>query len=412
MAMRFRILRDRNFLYLFLGGAVSNNGSAVSGIALTWLIYSQTQSALAVTLIGLATVVPTISLGLLAGAAVDRFNRKLLMISSDSVRAVAVLAVPILLFLSGFSLAWVLAIIILVSIFSTLFRTAQNAALPQLVRGEEIQVANGLLYSATTVMRTLGSAIGGIIYAVSIPICFIYDSLTYLFSASTVARVEFPKLQLSEDTDTARSTVKQVKDGLRYIIAWPALMSCTFGAIAVNFFSTMTTTFAVIYVSNQLRGDAVVFGVFGALLSAGAACGALLVGRLNAVRFAGKGIGASLVIFSLASLALSAERSIMVAYLMAVLLGASLSWANTVFYSTLQLTVTNEVLGRVLSVDEVFSGAIVPIAQIVGGLLIEVVGISVDYAAAGVGLLICSVLLLTLRDFRNFAYNPIKNQKP
>ena len=73
-------------------------------------------------------------------------------------------------------------------------------------------------------------------------------------------------------------------------------------------------------------------------------------------------------------------------------------------YSALQLTVPNEVLGRVFSVDEVGSYASVPAGQIVGGLLIQGAGIAVDFAVAGVGLFISTMLLLGVRDFRRFAY--------
>jgi MFS family permease len=178
------------------------------------------------------------------------------------------------------------------------------------------------------------------------------------------------------------------------------------GATAVNFFSTLTTTFVVIYVSNQLHGDSTAYGIFLALMSAGAAVGALLVGRLNAVRYAGKAMASSFLIFSVASTLLAVERNVALAYSMAVLLGSSLSWANTVFYSALQLTVPNRVLGRVFSVDEVMSYACVPAAQIAGGLIIQFAGVSVDYALAGLGLLVSTLLLLGVREFRQFACTP------
>ena len=407
MNLRFRVLRNRNFLYLYVGGAVSNNGSAVSGVALTWLIYAQTQSALAVTLVGLSTIAPTIILGLLAGAAVDRFDRKRLMILSDLARALAVVSVPVLLVLSGFSLTWIIAVIVIVATFSTLFRPAQNAILPRIVQGEEIQDANGVISSATTVMRTIGNAIGGILFGINLAICFIYDGLTYLFSASTIASIKLlPSDGQPSDEVLPHSLRSDVYQGLNYIIKRAALASCTFGATSVNFFSTLTTTFVVIYVSNQLGGNSTVYGIFLALMSAGAACGALLVGRLNAVRYAGKAMAASFLIFSAASLILAIERNILLSYSMAIVLGGCLSWANTIFYSALQLAVPNEVLGRVFSVDEVISYACVPVAQIAGGLIIQFVGVSVDFLIAGLGLLASTLLLLGVRDFRRFACIP------
>jgi len=404
MRPSFRILHNRDFLYLFVAGAVSTNGSAVSGVALTWLIYAKTESAMAISLVGLATVAPTIVLGLLAGTAVDRFNRKRIMILSDLVRAIAVLTVPIFLVISGFSLTWVLFVIVVVTVFSTLFRPAQNASLPQLVEGEAVQDANGMISSASTVMRTVGNAIGGVLFGVSVAICFIYDSLTYLFSASMIASLKLRTQDHLQKSSSERSLHRELGEGIKYIGQRPALLTSTLGAALVNFFSTLATTFIVIYVSTQLNGSSTVYGVFLALMSVGAACGTLLVGRLRAVRYAGKAMASSFLICSVALLVLALGHSIPLAYLMAPLLGACLSWANTVLYSALQLTVPNEVLGRVFSVDEVGSYASVPAGQIVGGLLIQGAGIAVDFAVAGVGLFISTMLLLGVRDFRRFAY--------
>jgi hypothetical protein len=85
-------------------------------------------------------------------------------------------------------------------------------------------------------------------------------------------------------------------------------------------------------------------------------------------------------------------------------MGVCLGLLNTTFYSTMQLVVPNEILGRVLSVDDVGSYAAVPVGQIVAGLLISMSGIVFNYLVAGVGVLLTVSVMFFLKDLRNFRY--------
>ena len=85
-------------------------------------------------------------------------------------------------------------------------------------------------------------------------------------------------------------------------------------------------------------------------------------------------------------------------------LGILLGLLNTTFYSIIQLVVPNEVLGRVLSVDEVGSYAAIPLGQVAAGVLIQSTGIVSTYLVAGIGIVLTSVVGAFLKDMRNLRY--------
>src|SRR5512142_1386310 len=90
------VFRNRNFSLMWSGQLVSTIGSSLTSLAASILVYRLTNSALSVGLMLMATAAPSILLGLVAGVFVDRVDRKRIMIASDLVRAIIVLAIPFL----------------------------------------------------------------------------------------------------------------------------------------------------------------------------------------------------------------------------------------------------------------------------------------------------------------------------
>src|SRR5512143_1631566 len=92
----FSVFRNRNFSVLWVGQLVSTIGDSLMSLAASIMIYRLTGSALSVGLMLMATVAPSIVIGLVAGVFVDRFDRRKIMISADIIRALLVLSIPFL----------------------------------------------------------------------------------------------------------------------------------------------------------------------------------------------------------------------------------------------------------------------------------------------------------------------------
>jgi len=138
----------------------------------------------------------------------------------------------------------------------------------------------------------------------------------------------------------------------------------------------------------------------------GIAGGSLVVGRLNTVSYAGNLFIISSIGFGLTTILLASTRSFQLAVIFVASMGVCLGLINTTFFSVMQLVVPNEILGRVLSVDEVGSFAAIPLGQIVAGLVISGSGIAFNYLIAGTGIILTAIAMMFLKDLRNFRYVP------
>jgi MFS family permease len=130
----FAIFRKRDFRFLWTGQLVSTIGSSLTDLAAGILIFQRTNSALAVGLMLMATAIPSLLVGLVAGVFVDRFSRKKIMIASDLIRAGLVLSIP---FLIQIDILLLYLVVVLASSVKQFFDPAEQSVLPDVASEED-----------------------------------------------------------------------------------------------------------------------------------------------------------------------------------------------------------------------------------------------------------------------------------
>src|SRR5690349_10261548 len=136
-----RLWRNRDYLLLWGGQAISTTGSAASELALPLLILSLTHSPVQAGLVGALRTVSMLLTNLPAGALVDRWNRKYTMMWCDAGRAVALASVPLALALGHLAAAQLYLVAAVEGVLATFFDLAQAAAIPRVVRKEQLSTA-------------------------------------------------------------------------------------------------------------------------------------------------------------------------------------------------------------------------------------------------------------------------------
>ena len=187
---------------------------------------------------------------------------------------------------------------------------------------------------------------------------------------------------------------------MSYLVRHKGILEMTLFASAVNFFFTLSFNFLVVYVTRFLFEGGFVYGILLATYSFGSALGALIIGRLNALRYAGKALITMDIIYGFSTLSMIFFRNTFFAGAMLFVTGFSIGLTIALYFSVIQTLVPASILGRVVSADEVGSYASIPLAQIAGGLLIQTFGIVKDFEIAGVGLILTGLISILLRDFR------------
>jgi MFS family permease len=404
------------FRFLLGSTATSALGGSITAVSLSWLIYHFTGSTLDIAYLGLTGVVPGIVLGLLAGVLADRYDRRRLMVTSDTVRALAMMGLAVALYVVGFSLLLVLAVMTVVYSFSSLFYPASLAILPRMVPKRQLEDANGVLSASSQIGFTLGAGAGGLTVAFVGAIAGLgVNAATYAVSAVLLLQIapEFGRARVDVGV-ASRSIRGELVEGLAYMRNHMPVLEVTLGFLPASLLFPFITNFFVVYAAVVLGPNPALFGYLVAALTAGSAAGALSVGRLRARRFAGIVMGVGLLVMGGAAVLLVVGGSLSWALTGAAILGFALGLMGTVYYSTMQAIVPNEVLARVLSIDMVGSLVAVPAGLILGGLLSSSHGILFTYKLAAIGFFANGLLLLALPGVRSVRYveSPIAEALP
>ena len=403
------VLRNGNFRRLYIAAVTSSGGAAVAVVSVSWLVYTETGSAIAITYVGLASIVPGLVLGLVAGALADRYNRRRVMVLSDLTRAALMGGLAASLYLAGFHLLTVLGVLVVVNSFSALFLPASSAFLPRLVDREGLEAANGLLQGSTQGAQMIGSAAGGaVIAAAGVVPGLAVNALTYVVSAVCVLSIAatFGQTPGSIGGAPARASMfHDIREGLAYMRDHLAVLEVTLGFLPGNLLWTMITSFTVVYSAAYFAASAGAYGYLVAALGGGFALGAFLAIRLRPRSHAGLVMCLCVIVQGVAALALAFSHVYALSIALVVVLGGGAGLINATYASTMQAIVPNRLLGRVLSVDLVGSFAGIPAGLIVGGFLASDFGIGFSYSVAGLGLLANGLGMLALRDLRRLGYS-------
>jgi MFS family permease len=276
---RLGVFANRNFTLLWSAQFISIAGTSLSTLAGGLVIYRATGSALSVGLMMIATVLPSLCVGALAGVFVDRGDRRHFMLASDLARAALVLSIP---FVIEWSIAWLYGIIVLINAVSQFFNPANASLLQETVPDDELPVANVFSAISSFGAPALGFATAGLI-AAGLPIAwaFYIDALSYLLSAACNWQLRGLMTRGSNHTD--HTTVADVLSDLRTGAGF-VMRSCLLRSlfliylpvfIAIGLFNTVLLPFS----RQALHATDSVFGLLTAADSFGLICCSLLMVR-------------------------------------------------------------------------------------------------------------------------------------
>jgi MFS family permease len=404
-----RTLHNPNFRRLWVGSVASAAGTAVGSIILTWLVYDVTHSPLAISALGIVQFLPTLAFGLIAGALIDRLDRRRLMVTCDVARALCFGGLATYVLFYGVSTAVLIGVVFAVATFSTVFRPATNAAIPRIVPSTDLSDANGLLQGGTTIAQFVGSPVGSLfIVTIGATVGFALNALTFAISGAMIFLMVIPSGSgsVSGTASTRRSLLGDVGDGLRYLRSQRALLIITGTAMVANFFLTIWGGFTVIYAAEHLHQGATGFAILVAATTAGFAIGAILPGRFHSDRRPGMWLLPTWGIVGFFIVGLAWTTSLAVAVALTVVGGVLLSMGNTIWLSGVQRAVPDEYLGRYFAMDEAGSFAMIPAGLAVGGVLTLAFGITWAFVIAGVGTLVANVPLALSTSVRTWGQRP------
>ena len=360
--------RSPSFGLLFLATAGSSVGTYLAAIALTVDVYDRTQSGLWVAALLIADFLPIVLVGLLLGPLVDRLSRRRLMIVSDLSRFGVFAALPFV-----DSPAAIVGLAGVAGIATGFFRPAAYAGLPNLVPDDELTNANSLLQTIENAAWMVGPILGGLLVAAWGPgVPYAVNAITFLVSAALVAGIAEQQLRSEEPLTSGHW--RDVADGVRLVLTSRPLRTVLIvwnivilGAAAVN-------VAEVFFVLDTLGAGYLGFGVI-----VGASGVGLVIGSYFAAPSLGKfGLRrhyvGSITVMSLGwgAAALSGSIWVVVPFVVA---GAIGNGAAVICNQLLvQRGAPDRYRGRAFATIMSTNFAVLGLAMVAAGVLIEVVG--------------------------------------
>jgi len=272
--------RNAGFRMLWVGQVVSDTGTSAALIAYPLLILALTRSAALAGVVGTVRLVVQIVIGLPGGALSDRFDRRLVMIACDSVRAAVLALLAVLVLVHLVSWPVVMAVSLVDGGANVLFDPSASAALPVIVHDSQLEQAYAATEARSYAASLAGPGLGGFLFGLGNSVPFVGDALSYLFSAGTVSRIR--GRFRPERSGERKSLRHEIADGLRLVWRSPLLRAVVLLAPLINFaFNGVIFTITV-----ALRQHGIAPGTIG-LAQAGIAVGGLL-GAVIAPRLQGR----------------------------------------------------------------------------------------------------------------------------
>lgn len=398
--LMFSSLNYRNFRLLWIGGVVSSTGDFVEIVALNWLIYNLTYSPFYLGLFNLARSLPVIVFTLIAGAMADKYERRKIMLYSQGAAMVLSGILTALAFAEKLEVIPILAIGILQGVANSFNLPIRQSLISELVPMEKIVNAVAMNGASLTLTLALGPALGGVVVGtLGIEYALLLNTLSFIAVLWALFAMEVP--QHANDVNDAKRHEKSITQSLReaafYIFNHKTILIIilfSFLMVAIGLpYITLLPVFARDYFNVGASGYGYLFSIVGV--------GALLGSLFSGVRSEDKvkkamelsfiSFGLSLTLFGIAAWLFPSYLFIFI--LLLIMLGFCMATFNVTNNTMLQLQVSSEYRGRVLST--LFLGfGLTSLGSFLIGWLAEILGAHFAYIITGSAILLLSGFLV------------------
>lgn len=366
LRLTLRALKSRNYRLFFAGQSVSLVGTWMQQVAMSWLVYRLTGSALLLGVVGFASQAPTFLLAPVAGVLADRWNRRRLLIATQTLAMVqaAVLATAVL---TGAVQVWqIIALSVVLGCVNAFDIPIRQSFVVELVdRKEDLSNAIALNSSMVNGARLVGPSIAGVLVAtVGEGVCFILNAASYLAVIAAIAamRVTPPRRH-----GARKHILHELHEGFTYAFGFPPIRAILFLLGAVSLMGMPYTVLLPVFAGEVLRGGAHTFGFLMAAAGAGSLGSTLYLASRRSVVGLGRVIAVATALFGVGVAGFALSRALPLSLACLGLSGfgamALVASGNTI----LQTIVDDDKRGRVMSLFTMSFMGMTPFGSLMAG---------------------------------------------
>lgn len=359
----------RTFTVIWFGQLVSTLGSGLTGFALGVWIYQETGSTTLFAMNMLAFAIPTLIMSPFAGALVDRYDRRWMMILSDTGAGLSTLAVAVLLLTDNLEIPYIFIATAFNAAFTSFQWPAYSAVTSLLVPRDQLGRASGMVQIGQAISQLLApAAAGALLVTVGLEGIILIDFATFGVAVLTLLVVHVPKPAATAEGEASKGSIwKEAAFGWRYIVARPGLLGLLLVFAVFNLLSGINAPLIVPMILDMTTAD--VLGYMASIVGLGMLIGTLVMSAWGGPKRKINGVlgflmlsGGATMLFGLTPyLAVMAIAGFIMMFAMPIINGSSQAiW---------QRKVDADVQGRVFSVRRMIAWSMTPIAYAIAGVL-------------------------------------------
>lgn len=399
-------LWNKNFLLMWQGQLVSYLGDIIYSFALSFWVLEVTGSTALMGILQAVSMVPRLVIGPFAGVLVDKWDRKKIIVITDLIRGVLSSFVGIAALMGVLEVWMVFVVGVVTSICSAFFNPAITSVKPDIVDKSKLVKANSVTSLAQSGASMLGNTVSGIIYVViGAPYMFLFDGVSYLFSAFTELFINIPKREKKSHEITFK---EDFKSGLLFLINFKALRNLFIVASILNFFANAAFVLILPLFNEVSYLGAERYGFAMGMSSLGMIIGSGILSIIN-IKFSKRYqiVSISFVMMTVLYLLIPLSSNYYIILAAIVPAFALNVIGNTVFESTLMIIIPEDKRGKVFALINTFSMGLSPLGISVGGILGQLISVKMAMILLLFITFIISLSLLFLKGLKSMmSYNP------
>ena len=410
--MKSSLWRDRDFLKLWTGQAISQMGSRITRSGLPWAaLLTLNASSFQMGILNFAGA-GVLVFGLFAGAWADRVRRRPLMIGADLARFALVGSIPAAAALHRLTFGHLYLVAAAAGILTVLFDVSYQAYVPSLVERGNIVEANGKLTLTESIAEVTGPGLTGVlVQLITAPMAILLDALSFACSAVSLAVITKPEPPPAGGSEP--HMVREIREGLRFSWRDPALRALILFTATSAFFLGFYTSLYELFANRELRVGPALLGAVISVGGIGSLFGSIISEHLVHRCGVGPVLIGSAGVLGIAALLPPLARGPVWAAAGLLILAQVFDAAWPVYLvcarSLRQAIAPERLLGRVNAAIHLTFSGVLAVGALAGGMLADVIGARFTLLAGGLGFLLASLWLVfspirRMRDLPNRAW--------
>lgn len=379
----FRSFRYRNYRLFFIGQTISLTGTWMQRIAMPWLVYHLTGSAMLLGVVSFAGQIPTFLLAPVAGVLTDRLNRYHVLIASQILAMLQAVVLTVLFYADILEMWHIICLSIVWGIFNAFDVPSRHSFVVDMVHEKEdlgnAIALNSLMFNGA---RLIGPSFAGIMLATAGEgICFLLNAISYIF---VIGSLLIMKVNKPVPRDKGTRITAELKEGFRYAFGFSPIKHIILLLSLVSIMSMPYVVLMPVFAKEILNGNSRTFGFLMGAAGLGALAGGLYLASRKTLLKLGSIIPYSAAIFGAGVIALSFSKSIWLSLIMMVFAGLGLM-LNTASSNTILQTITDDdKRGRIMSLYTMAIIGTAPFGSLLAGWLAKVAGTPNTILAGGI----------------------------